>query len=405
MIKLDDPIEEVKPAAKDAAPAEPTHELTSDQKAALAIAVAWDPEKRQFLQINGLAGTGKTSLVPHIIKARGLGYSDVVFAALTGKACQVLNKKGMPAQTIHSLIYRLVDLGKNGVMRWEVNKASVINDCKLVALDEVSMIREDVAADLLSFGKPVLVLGDHGQLPPIDGPSFFAQHPADAVLETVHRQAAGNPIIQLAHRVRTGLKFRDVKPGEYDDRIRVIRQSHVTDEDLLGVDQVICGFHKTRFELIRRMRKALGFEGRLPVGPQEKLICIRNERDLGLFNGMPITFENVGRLYDGWDSFKAVVLDENGRSVGGFEEPKPIWCTARPFLDHVCGKVSKADWENERGEVTADFAYALTCHKAQGSEWGSVLIWDDGFGQTREEADRWRYTAVTRASRRVVLAV
>jgi exodeoxyribonuclease-5 len=155
------------------------------------------------------------------------------------------------------------------------------------------------------------------------------------------------------------------------------------------------------------MRKALGFEGCLPVGPQEKLICIRNERDLGLFNGMTITFENVGRLHDGWDNFQAVVLDENGRSVGGFfktKAPKRIWCSARPFLDHVCGKVSKPDWEKERGEVTADFAHALTCHKAQGSEWGSVLVWDEGC-QTRAEAARWRYTAVTRASGRVVLAV
>ena len=317
MFELDDSVEEVKPAAKDAALARRIHELTSDQKAALEIAVAWDPKAQQVLQINGLAGTGKTSLVPQIIKARGLDYAEVAFAALTGKACQVLNKKGMPAQTIHSLIYRLVGIDKNGVMYWELNKTSVIKDCKLVVLDEVSMIPEEVATDLLSFNKPVLILGDHGQLPPIDGSSFFAQRSADAVLETIHRQAAGNPIIQLAHRVRTGLMFQCIKPGEYDDRIRVIQQCDVTDEDLLEVDQVICGLHETQFELTRRMRKALGFEDPLPVGPEEKLISTKNDRSRGLFNGMPMTFEDVGPLRQGSANFKAVVRDENGRPVGG----------------------------------------------------------------------------------------
>src|SRR5262249_50190829 len=163
----------------------------------------------------GLAGTGKISIIPYIIDDLGLDPErDVVFGTYTGKAALVLRKKGIPCRTIHSLIYELVKTEK-GTPVWELNEHSDVRSAKLVALDEVSMVEKEMAADLLSFGKPVIVLGDHGQLPPVNGEAAFSPQNPDAVLTQIHRQAAENPIIQIAHMARTGQVLRY---GEYGGR-------------------------------------------------------------------------------------------------------------------------------------------------------------------------------------------
>ena len=61
------------------------------------------------------------------------------------------------------------------------------------------MVDEDLGRDLLSFGKPVLVLGDPAQLPPVKGGGFFTEAEPDVMLTEVHRQAADNPIIRAVH--------------------------------------------------------------------------------------------------------------------------------------------------------------------------------------------------------------
>ena len=66
------------------------------------------------------------------------------------------------------------------------------------------MVDEELGRDLLSFGKPVLVLGDPAQLPPVKGGGFFTEAEPDIMLTEVHRQAADNPIIRMSMVVREG---------------------------------------------------------------------------------------------------------------------------------------------------------------------------------------------------------
>jgi len=163
----------------------------------------------QLFRLFGYAGTGKTTLARYFAEHVD---GDVQFAAFTGKAAQVLRSKGASnARTIHSLIYRprgeeqVEDeaTGKTLISpTFSINRQSPIAKAKLVIIDECSMVDEELGRDLMSFGTPILVLGDPGQLPPISGGGFFTEHEPDFLLTEIHRQARDNPIIQLAGRSR-----------------------------------------------------------------------------------------------------------------------------------------------------------------------------------------------------------
>jgi len=390
------------------------HQLTDDQTSAIRAAVDWYKNRRkvqQVFQINGLAGTGKISIIPYIIDDLGLDPErDVVFGTYTGKAALVLRKKGIPCRTIHSLIYELVKTDKSAPV-WELNEHSDVRSAKLVVLDEVSMVDKEMAADLLSFGKPVIVLGDHGQLPPVNGEAAFSSQDPDAVLTQIHRQAAEDPIIQIAHMARTG---QVIRYGEYGGSVLVVPQYKIKPAQLLAPDQVICGTNKTRFRLNNLMRRALGHETTLPTGPDEKVICLRNNHPLGLLNGMFLRLDEIEE--PAGVGFKAVVYNENGEVVAGNysqdgdsdgePQPKKLRVYTGFFLDHQQfdpGRGEK-DWKQKRWMVEATFGYAITCHKSQGSQWDNVLVWNDGLGKTRRDQARWLYTAITRASEGLVIA-
>ena len=78
------------------------------------------------------------------------------------------------------------------------------SDLRLIVLDEVSMVGDQMACDLMSFGKPILVVGDPGQLPPIQGEGAFTKDMPDVMLTEIHRQAAESAVIRLATMARQG---------------------------------------------------------------------------------------------------------------------------------------------------------------------------------------------------------
>ena len=195
--------------------------------------------------------------------------------------------------------------------RFAFNPQSDAAHAKLIVLDEVSMVGEEMARDLMSFGKPILVLGDPGQLPPIKGEGAFTNDAPDIMLTEIHRQAAESAIIRLATMARQGAP---IGFGQYDRSVGKMRKSDVTPEQALRGGQVICGMNATRLQLNNAMRRAAGFgDGLLPTGPGEKIICLKNQNDLGLINGMFLTLEDMvdeGSLY-----FSAMVKDEDGNPV------------------------------------------------------------------------------------------
>lgn len=203
----------------------------------------------QIFRLFGYAGTGKTTLARYFAEHVD---GDVQFAAFTGKAAQVLRSRGATnARTIHSLIYRprgeeeVEDevTGRTSISpTFSLNRQSPIAKAAMVIIDECSMVDEALGRDLMSFGTPILVLGDPGQLPPISGGGFFTEHEPDHLLTEIHRQARDNPIIQLALDVREG---REISHGDYG-AAKVISKAEVDQDLVLSADQVLVGTNRTR---------------------------------------------------------------------------------------------------------------------------------------------------------------
>src|SRR5262245_34135907 len=122
----------------------------------------------------------------------------------TGKAACVMRSKGCRgASTIHSLIYRPLE-SKQEQPSFELWQQAPASNAKLIIIDECSMVDAELGRDLMSFGVPLLVLGDPAQLPPIQGGGYFTDAKPDAMLTEVHRQARDNPIVRLSMDIRAG---------------------------------------------------------------------------------------------------------------------------------------------------------------------------------------------------------
>jgi len=436
-------------------------DLTPSDAQARAIAAIkeWfknSTAEQQVFRLFGYAGTGKSTVLRFALEELGLDphVSDrdggncapgVVTATFTGKAALVLKRKGTPARTIHSLIYSVIEATEEEVEaaakkieeaedqartltgfdrtaaeaaieamrqtlsqmkkpRFAFNPQSDAAHAKLIVLDEVSMVGEDMARDLMSFVKPILVLGDPGQLPPIKGEGAFTRDAPDIMLTEIHRQAETSAIIRLATMAREG---QPIGFGQYDTLVWKMRKQDVTPEQALRGGQVICGMNATRFQLNNAMRRAAGFGGAaLPAGPGEKIVCLKNQNDLGLINGMFVTLDDVvdeGSLY-----FSATVTDEDGNRIGppGAEGARGrLRIYKGHFEDHVTFDRHRhdRDWKEKRNLTEATFGWAITGHKAQGSQWENVIVWDDGLGRTESDRRRWLYTVITRAERGLVI--
>ncbi|WP_136646576.1 ATP-dependent RecD-like DNA helicase [Tabrizicola sp. YIM 78059] len=429
------------------------------QAAAIAAVRDWfenRTEEQQVFRLFGYAGSGKSTVLKFALDDLGLSplrsardgrcVPGVVTATFTGKAALVLTRKGTPARTIHSLIYTAIEATEEEIEeaarkialaerdalrlsgfarttadaaieamrqglsamkhpRFALNPQSDAADARLIVLDEVSMVGEEMARDLMSFGKPILVLGDPGQLPPIKGEGAFTRDAPDVMLTEIHRQAAESAIVRLATMARMG---EPIGFGVYDDHVAKLRKGDITPEQALRGGQLICGLNATRFQLNNAMRAAAGLGGTyLPTGRAEKIICLKNDNALGLINGMFLTLEDIvdeGSLY-----FSAVVRDaEDGRRIGEPDRdgrPGRLRIYKGHFEDHVAYDARRhdRDYKEKRLLAEATFGWAITAHKAQGSQWENVIVWDDGLGRSEIDRRRWLYTAITRAERGLVL--
>lgn len=357
------------------------------QDAALAAVADWlKAGSPQLFRLFGYAGTGKTTLARHI--AEGVD-GTVVFAAFTGKAALVLRNKGCEgAQTIHSLIYRSRGVDEESPT-FVLNRESTAAKAKLIIIDECSMVDEELGRDLLSFGTPVLVLGDPAQLPPVKGGGFFTEAEPDVMLTEVHRQAADNPIVRMSMIVREGGRL---EVGDYGAS-RIIRRAEITPEIVLSADQVLVGLNKTRRLYNARMRQLMGHVANVPaVG--EKLVCLRNDKSKGLLNGGAWIVQELKTSKKGLITMRVTPEDDTGG--------KPVKVSVMPnFFD---GTEDEVPWELRRHTDEFTFGYALTVHKAQGSQWDNIVMFDEAFA-FREHRARWLYTGLTRAAETITLVM
>jgi exodeoxyribonuclease-5 len=363
--------------------------FTPHQDAALTAASNWLKGARgraSIFRLFGYAGTGKTTLVKHI--AEGVD-GKVLFAAFTGKAACVMRSKGChSASTIHSLIYRARESGEE-TPSFELWNDAPASKAKLIIIDECSMVDAELARDLMSFGVPLLVLGDPAQLPPISGGGFFTDAEPDAMLTEVHRQAQDDPIVRLSMEIRAG---NPLTQGQYGET-QVVRRDALDPKRVLDADQVLVGRNVTRRAYNARLRERRGFTDALPMAG-DKLVCLRNNRRKGLFNGglwmvkeRPKPRRQIIRMH--------LKPDED---LG----ERLIKVSVRP--ECFTGAIEECDWPQRKAYDEFDFGYVLTVHKAQGSQWDDVVLFDES-GAFPDNRDRWLYTGVTRAAKRLTIVV
>lgn len=367
------------------------------QDAALKAVRDWlrNPGRKAWFYLAGYAGTGKTTLAMHL--AEGVD-GDVVFGAYTGKAALVMQHKGCHgAATLHSLIYKLEEEGWGGEPKFVLNPVSPVRGARLVVVDEVSMVSDDLAADLLSFGVPILVLGDPAQLPPVHGEGFFTKREPDFMLTEVHRQALDNPIIAMSMDVREG---RRLQYGTYGES-RVIPASKIETDDVLAADQLLVGKNLTRHRYNQRMRHLRGFEGDLP-NKGERLVCLRNNRQNGLLNGQ--TWEVEKAEFETFGRGPRAHVSDTDVTLAITDEMTRRQVETKARIEDFQGRDIELPWQALREFDRFDFGYALTVHKAQGSQWDNVFLFDES-DTFREDRSRWLYTGLTRAAERVTVVM
>ncbi len=383
--------------------------LSGDQKAALKHVLEWfdnDRTHMQYVTLGGYAGTGKTTLIAVIRKelAKRDPGLKVGFVSFTGKAARVLQSKiregdGQYRQdtvsTIHALIYTPVVNEKEEVIGWKKKDEIESN---LIIVDEASMVDLGIWEHLVSYGVPLIVVGDHGQLPPIKGEFSLMQSP-NIRLEEIHRQAREDPIISLSIEARTS---GFIAPGKYSRYVRKYspedpETAEVMEEMLSNYTSdtlILCGYNKTRKHLNTYIRNALGFDDSHPmVG--DRVICLRNNHRSRIYNGMLGTIRRIAvssaRSYE-------VDIDVDGQretytgiiSSEQFGQDTALNFTQNRALYH--------------GMDLFDFGYALTVHKAQGSQAKKVMLFEERFARmTDDQWRRWLYTAVTRAERELYI--
>jgi len=423
--------------------------LSEQQDAALSDIRTWyaDSNRKPVFWLAGLAGTGKSYMIAPIIEALDLDISQVALVAPTAMAAKVvrnkLNQFGLSpeAGTIHKAIYqpkpmkaevleselayartqagrdpanatlsarvRMIETNLDRAydlndIQFRLNPDSTVINTRLIIVDESSMVGVTIADDLKAFGIPILAIGDHGQLKPVeDAPGLCVGRP-DFALTEIHRQAADNPIILYAHLLRQGVQMDF---GDYGE-LKIIRP-RMDDYTLdpARTAQIICGMNRTRWDLTRSLRRLNGIEANTPQFGEPLIVC-RNSRTIpSLINGAHVTsMADHGDLINARGYFKLHLKDEEGAEhkvkayQGMFEE----------HLERVkgassLGAISKqANFQARKQSQHIDFGWVMTCHKAQGSGWPQVIVHDEG-AVFREDVWNWRYTAATRAEEKLIV--
>ena len=377
--------------------------------------------------IGGYAGTGKTHLIGQIRKEikKNFFRMAVGFCTFTGKASSVLASKLYAHEailyndfvgTIHRMIYKPKTkydkkLKAHVIVGWTlIDSGSLPYD--LIVIDEASMVSKDIWNDLLSFGVSIIAVGDHGQLGPVGDDLFNLMQKPDHTLTQIRRQAKDSEIIKLSILARERGYIPDNTIFSRDPPVlklpwnspicQNIWKKLVFDQDTMA----LCGLNMTRNYINRMVRKELKYNKVEPY-PGERVVCLKNNRELGIMNGqtgtvyflMPEKYKNTYRL-----TFQ---LDGSGDFTEAFVDGQTFdQVTYTIFTDRDrTKKLYKYAVKNSLGGVNNfDYGYCISVHKSQGSEWKRIVLFEQrNRYQDDEQYSRWLYTAVTRAKERLLI--
>ena len=390
-------------------------ELNNDQIYAIYdLEHWWHSQDKQVFEISGGAGTGKTTLIRYFIERLGLSYDNVLFVAFMGKAASVLARNGLPSSTIHSAIYDyrekmardedghiiIKSNGKPKLVSYFALKEHMSKKIKLIVVDEASMVEKKMAEDLLSFGRPVIALGDLNQLPPVFGKPFFLTKP-DVILHQIMRQSEGNPIIWLAQQV---LKGEELKYGVYGNSA-VIRKSDITDFHFRKSDIILTGTNRLRYNINNYCREQIKGIKKLEyphIG--EKIICRKNNWDRCIDGNIFMTNGTTGFVdFVYRDSYNKRTMKIDFRP----DFTKKVFKNVEFDYNHLYAMPGVNPEETPFGYLydKIEYAYAITTHSAQGSGFPGVLYLHEDFMRDPEDRKRLLYTAITRASEYINIVI
>ncbi len=380
-------------------------QITSEQKAALLAIFNWLAKKEQpVFRLGGYAGTGKSTLmaVIRLILFKKRPKWKVAFAAFTGKAAQVLHTKLKDhgayypddnISTLHSLLYAAI-IDKDGhIAGWRRKTKLEFN---LLVIDEASMVTAEIWRDIQHLGIPVLAVGDHGQLPPVNS-QFSLLEEKDFTLTQIHRQAADSPILYVAELARTTgiIPIQRFGFGVQKFDSQTSDASAMIDDYLQQVNQetlFLTGFNTSRVKMNGSARAARWRDPETPeVG--DSVVCLKNDWEVGIYNGMTGLISGLSvakKEEDTVISYEAEVKDSTGLIIySGL-------IAAEQFNHPESLKFTKQQ-QRDIGQLF-DYGYCLTVHKAQGSQAKRVvLIEERSKHMSDEDWRRWLYTGVTRA--------
>lgn len=376
----------------------------------------WHSQNKQVFEISGAAGTGKTTCIKYFVEKIGLDLEDVLFVSYMGKACARMMQTGLNAKTIHSAIYipkRVRKRDENGAVIYKATgrpemefkfelREKLAKEPKLIVVDEASMVPENIALDLLSYNIPVVALGDLNQLPPVFGSSFFLKSP-DVHLTQVMRQMEGDPIVYLANRI---LNNEPLEYGVYDNSY-VLRAEDLNINVFKKADIVLTGTNYIRYKVNTYYREQIKHIEQLDR-PQlrEKVIFRKNNWKMKTSDGY--------YLMNGITGFITKV--HKGTCDGN-----SITVDVRPDFGEGIFKNVKVDYKHLKAVPTSDnsdvlyvgnkfvnkmeYAYAITVHSSQGSEFNNVVYLHEDFSRDPEKNKKLLYTAITRAKESITIVI
>lgn len=408
--------------------------FSATQSKALDSIAEWlsDPNGKPTFYLAGPAGSGKSTITKYATAdVRG----RIVYCAPTGKAALVMRRKGCSgARTIHQTIYRpagdppspevieklreeikrlyqvnepgaratadrLVeqlqraeDESKRKGPRFSLNLESTVKGAAVCVVDECSMVDQYVGRDLESYGTKLLVIGDPNQLPPVYGAGYFTSREPDAYIDEIHRQALDSPILRLADLARRGERL---PVGPVGEGVDVRRYGDPTlEKRAMDAEMIIVGRNRTRHATNHKIRRLLGRTDAPAPVPGDRVICRRNNHELGLLNGSSWKIDNCTPDLEKMTAKIEVTSVE--------DDHEHVECST--WLHHFMAREDELLGHNRRDHDEFSYGWAITAHSAQGSQYDDVLVFDES-KQFGKDASKHLYTAITRAAKTLTVVV
>ena len=380
--------------------------------------VEYDDSQRQAIEhslnspiflLTGGPGTGKTTIINAIVSAYAklndvtLDPSSedfaIALAAPTGRAAKHMGEAtGIPAKTIHRL------LGLTGTEDDEFAEPSL--DCKLLIIDEMSMVDTQLFKILISAVQPgtqIVLVGDRDQLPSVGPGQVFAdlinsQAFPTTILKNIHRQDEDSTIIQLAHDINEGIIVDGIFQNRADRSFisctsrdvphvlsQIVDKSSERGFDIADV-QVLAPMYRGTAGIdnlnvviqnvvnpMKPKRKEVSV-GNTKYRINDKVVYLVNTPEDNVFNGEIGKIIGIILAKENTDHVDKLVIDFDGNEV----------------------TLNRKDW------INITLAYCTSIHKSQGSEFEMVIL-----PLVNEESRMLRrnllYTAVTRAKRLLIM--